>query len=94
MAFNVVMREMDDHTKNFSFLMRENGTWELAPAYDLTGFHFSVDDPARFDRENRHALSVNGKFSAITDADLLAVGEKYGLGTAKRVLAEVKAACA
>jgi len=92
MAFNVLMREMDDHTKNFSFLMREDGKWELAPAYDLTAFHFSVEDPVRFDWENRHALSVNGKFSAITDADLLAVAERYGLGTAKRVLAEVRAA--
>lgn len=91
MAFNVLIREMDDHTKNFSFLMRENGKWELAPAYDLTGYHFSVEDPDHFDWENRHALSVNGKFSGIGDADLLAVADEYGLGTAKRVLEEVKA---
>ena len=32
MAFNVLADESDDHTKNFSFLMRENGRWELAPA--------------------------------------------------------------
>jgi len=92
MVFNVFVREMDDHTKNFSFLMRENGKWELAPAYDLTGFHFSVEDPKTFDWQNQHALSVNGKFSAITDGDLLSVGEKYGLGTAQRVLAEVRKA--
>ena len=42
--------------------------------------------------QNRHALSVNGKFSSITDGDILAVGERYGLGTANRILAEVKAA--
>lgn len=92
MAFNVLNHEIDDHTKNFSFIMRENGAWELAPAYDLTGVHFTAAD-SRFDEwQNRHALSVNGKFSSITDDDILAVGQRYGLGTAKRVLAEVKAA--
>ena len=90
MAFNVYNREMDDHTKNFSFLMREGGRWELAPAYDLTGCHFSPDDSAWGDWQNQHALSVNGKFSHITDDDILSVGERYGIGTASKVLACVK----
>ena len=92
MAFNVSIGETDDHTKNFSFLMREGGAWELAPAYDLTGCHFSAVDPKWNDRTNQHALSVNGKFSGISDKDLLAVGERYGLGTAPKALAEIKAA--
>ena len=92
MAFNVSIGETDDHTKNFSFLMREGGAWELAPAYDLTGCHFSAVDPKWNDWTNQHALSVNGKFSGISDKDLLAVGERYGLGTAPRALAEIKAA--
>ena len=94
MAFNVYNREMDDHTKNISFLMREGGTWELAPAYDLTGCHFSADDSGWSDWQNQHALSVNGKFARITDDDLLLVGERYGLGTAPKVLAQVKSAFA
>ena len=94
MAFNVHNREMDDHTKNFSFLMREGGPWELAPAYDLTGCRFSADDSLWSDWQNQHALSVNGKFSRITDDDLLLVGERYGLGTAPKVLAQVKSAFA
>lgn len=89
MAFNVCSNEIDDHTKNFSFMMKEDGVWRLAPAYDLTGFHFS-DGDAAYDRwQNQHALSVNGKFSGITDEDMLAVGEKYAIGTAPKVLAEV-----
>ena len=36
MAFNVMARNCDDHTKNFSFLLRKGVAWELAPAYDLT----------------------------------------------------------
>ena len=90
MAFNVYNKEMDDHTKNFSFLMREGGAWELAPAYDLTGSHFSATDSDWGDWQNQHALSVNGKFSRITDDDILLVGERYGLGTAPKVLAQVK----
>lgn len=91
MAFNVYNRETDDHTKNFSFMMDGNGAWELSPAYDLTGAHFSADDPAFDEWQNRHALSVNGKFSSIDDDDIIAVGERYGLGTAPHVLEEVKA---
>ena len=90
MAFNVYNREMDDHTKNFSFLMSEDGRWRLAPAYDLTGCHFSAVDSQFDDWQNQHALSVNGKFSRISDDDILAVGEKYAVGTASKVLSGVR----
>ena len=92
MAFNVLIEEVDDHTKNFSFLMREGGVWELAPAYDLTGYHFSVEDKDIEAWSNPHVLSVNGKTGLITDDDLLAVAERFGIGTAKRALGEVKEA--
>ena len=39
---------------------------------------------------NPHVLSVNGKTGLITDEDLLAVAERFGIGTAKRVLREIK----
>ena len=90
MAFNVYIEEVDDHTKNFSFLMREGGGWELAPAYDLTGYHFSVEDKDFEGWANPHVLSVNGKTSVIRDEDLLAVADRFGLGTARRALAEIK----
>ena len=61
-------------------------------SYDLTGCHFSAVGPKWNDRTNRHALSVNGKFSGTSDKDFLAVGERYGLGTTPRTLAEIKAA--
>lgn len=35
-VFNVLAHNRDDHSKNFSFLMDEQGNWMLAPAYDLT----------------------------------------------------------
>lgn len=35
-VFNVLAHNRDDHSKNFSFLMDEDGRWILSPAYDLT----------------------------------------------------------
>ena len=47
-AFNVYAHNRDDHTRNFAFLMEADGTWKLAPAYDLTfsagpGGHHTTD---------------------------------------------------
>lgn len=88
-AFNVCIDECDDHTRNFSFLLKEGGAWELAPAYDLTGSSFPPDDPWSA-HGGQHQLSVNGKFSKITDDDLLKVADRFAIGTAPRVLKEVK----
>ena len=90
MVFNVLEGEHDDHTKNISFIMQEGGRWSLAPAYDLTGRHDSVGDNAFSEWANRHALSVNGKFSSIGDADMVAVGERYGIGNAQSILEEMR----
>lgn len=35
-VFNVLSHNRDDHSKNFSFLMEDCGTWRVSPAYDLT----------------------------------------------------------
>lgn len=90
MAFNVAIGECDDHTKNFSFIMERKAGWRLAPAYDLTGSHHSVSDVAFREWSNRHALSVNGKFSSIGDEDMLSVGAYFGIGNAKAILKEVR----
>lgn len=92
MAFNVYADESDDHSKNFSFRLKEGGRWALAPAYDLTGGVPPEAPPgdARRQWENCHALSINGKQSNITDEDLLAVAARYGIGTAPGVLASIK----
>ena len=36
MVFNILSNNTDDHNKNFSFVMNEDGSWRLAPAYDIT----------------------------------------------------------
>ena len=35
-VFNVLAHNRDDHARQFGFLMERDGTWRLAPAYDLT----------------------------------------------------------
>ena len=35
-VFNVFAHNRDDHSKNFSYLMDEEGKWVLSPAYDVT----------------------------------------------------------
>ena len=35
-AFNVMAKNCDDHTKNFAFLLKQGHSWQLAPAYDVT----------------------------------------------------------
>ena len=86
-AFNVMAANCDDHTKNVSFLRREGGGWELAPAYDVT-HAFNPKGAWTY----QHLLSVNGKFSGITRDDLLAVAAQFGIGTAAKVVSEVAAA--
>ena len=66
MVFNVMSRNVDDHSKNFTFCMTSDGVWRLSPAYDLT---FSVDLAAPA-YANRHSLTINGKNEGITLEDL------------------------
>jgi serine/threonine-protein kinase HipA len=86
-AFNVMAANCDDHTKNISFLLREGSAWELAPAYDVI-YAFNP----RGEWTCQHLMSVNGKFTDIVRDDLLAVADRFGVGTAPQVLKQVNAA--
>jgi serine/threonine-protein kinase HipA len=87
MAFNVMAKNCDDHSKNFAFRLQKGGTWELAPAYDVTHAH----NP-RGEWTYQHLLSVNGRFSGITRADLLAEADRFGVRRPQDALKEVRTA--
>jgi serine/threonine-protein kinase HipA len=87
MAFNVMSRNYDDHTKNFSFLLKQRQRWGLAPAYDMTHAH----NP-RGKWTYQHLMSVNGKFDGITRADLLAEADRFGVPRAEAAISDVRAA--
>lgn len=89
MVFNVAGANRDDHTKNLSFLLPQDGRWQLAPAYDLTFAHSSI---GRWTQ--RHQMTVNGRTEGIGVSDLHAVGERNDVPAYRRVVREVLAAVA
>jgi serine/threonine-protein kinase HipA len=84
MVFNVIARNCDDHTKNFSFLLRQGGKWELAPAYDICHAYRPGSEWV-----SQHALSINGKRKEITKADLLVIGESNRCKKASEIISEM-----
>ena len=84
MVFNIAACNRDDHTKNFSFLLPENGNWKLAPAYDITHAHSLVSGWTL-----NHQMSVNGKFDAINLQDLRIVGDQQLIPGYRQIISEV-----
>ncbi len=88
MVFNVLGCNVDDHSKNFSFLMDKQGVWSLAPAYDML-FTVDLDGPKYL---NRHSLSVGIKTDGITINDLCAFAHENDISQPEAVIDEVKSA--
>lgn len=84
MVFNVIARNCDDHTKNFSFLLRQGGKWELAPAYDMCHAYRPGSEWV-----SQHALSINGKRKDITREDLLVIGKSIRCKKASEIVDEI-----
>ena len=74
-VMNVVGGNVDDHNKNFSFLMEDDGVWHTAPAYDFT---FSVD-PSAPGYVNRHSMTVCNRNCDIGRGDLLELAKRYNI---------------
>ena len=64
-VFNVVFNNRDDHCKNFSFLMSQNGQWKLAPAYDVT----FCEGPGGY-----HQMDIMGEALDITRSAIVKLG--------------------
>ena len=84
MVFNVIARNCDDHTKNFSFILKQGGKWELSPAYDLCHAYRPGSEWV-----SQHALSINGKRKEITKADLLVIGKSIRCKKASEIVDEI-----
>jgi serine/threonine-protein kinase HipA len=85
MAFNVMARNCDDHTKNHAFRLKQDGRWELAPAYDVT-HAYNPNGEWTY----QHLMSVNGKFDGITRDDLMVVAKRFGVVGARDALVQVR----
>ena len=88
MVFNVMGGNVDDHVKNFSFMMEPDGVWHITPAYDVT-FTTNLDGTVL---ENAHSMSIQGKFEDITEEDLKLFARQNGIKNAGRIIDEVCAA--
>ncbi|MDT0540120.1 type II toxin-antitoxin system HipA family toxin [Croceitalea sp. P059] len=84
MVFNVLATNYDDHTKNFSFLLKKGEAWQLAPAYDLC---FSFDPSNHW--VNKQTLSVNGKRLKITKEDLMTIAKDNNIKRGSKIIDEV-----
>lgn len=69
-VFNVLSHNRDDHSKNFSFLMDNQGNWTVSPAYDLT---FS-SGPA-----GEHSTMIMGEGKNPTKKHLLKLAGTVGI---------------
>jgi serine/threonine-protein kinase HipA len=87
MVFNVMARNCDDHTKNFSFMMDKTGQWKLAPAFDVC--HAFRPGSSWV---SQHSLSINGKRMNISRNDLLQVAKKMNIKKADAIIDQVHAA--
>ena len=72
LVFNVLACNCDDHSKNFSYMLRRGGKWQLAPAYDL---NFVVDTAMGYPAQV-HQLSVGGQAASIDRQSLLRCAER------------------
>lgn len=84
-VFNILGDNLDDHNKNFSFIMYKDGAWHASPAYDMcftydiTGIGFA----------NSHELTLGGKDKGITKEDLLTFGKTNDIRNAAAVIDEI-----
>jgi serine/threonine-protein kinase HipA len=84
MVFNVLATNYDDHTKNFSFIMKKDENWRLAPAYDLC---FSFDPNNHW--VNKQTLSVNGKRLGISKEDLMTIANDNNIKKGEKIIEEI-----
>jgi len=82
-VFNVMGVNRDDHAKNFSFVLPEHGSWQLAPAYDVTHSNWGGE------WTQTHQMSVNGRFEGISLDDLRTLGDLHEVPGIESVLQEV-----
>lgn len=82
MTMNVLGGNVDDHNKNFSFMMGDDGVWSISPAYDYT---FSVDASAP-GYVNRHSMTINNKTYDIGRNDLLSIASAFSIKGAESII--------
>ena len=84
-AFNIYSHNMDDHSKNFSWLMDDSGKWTFAPAYDLTYSSTGMGE---------HSTRVNGEGANPGRKDIVELAKKFSINKPEKIIDQVQAAIA
>ena len=87
MVFNILANNTDDHNKNFSFIMNEDGTWRLSPAYDIT---YIIDNGGFLPNED-HCLYIRAKLRNITRDDAIQFARDNGIRRPDSIIRDVVA---
>ena len=87
MVFNILANNTDDHHKNFTFIMHEDGSWRLSPAYDVT---YIIDTGGYLPNED-HCLYVRAKLRNITRDDAIQFARDNGIRRPDAIIRDVVA---
>lgn len=85
MVFNVLANNTDDHNKNFSFIMNEDGNWRLSPAYDIT----YILNTGGFQPTEEHCLFIRAKIRNITREDAIQFARGNGIRRPDAIIKDV-----
>ncbi len=85
MVFNVLANNTDDHNKNFSFIMNEDGNWRLSPAYDIT----YILNIGGFQPAEEHCLFIRAKIRNITREDAIQFARDNGIRRPDAIIKDV-----
>lgn len=85
MVFNVLANNTDDHNKNFSFVMSEDGTWHLSPAYDMT----YIFDSGGFLPNEEHCMYIRAKLRDITRDDVIRFAKDNGIRRPDAIIRDI-----
>lgn len=84
MIFNYIMRNQDDHAKNFSFLMNKNEKWFFSPAYDLM-----YNNGKKFTYE--HKMLFNSKLGKVAKKeDFYEIANKFDIKNHKDIIEKIE----
>ncbi|MDP2235873.1 MAG: type II toxin-antitoxin system HipA family toxin [Bacteroidales bacterium] len=84
MVFNVMAKNCDDHSKNFSFRLKKGERWELSPAYDLC---YSYDPQSIW--VSQQTLSINEKRKNINKNDLMTIANANTIKKGEKIISEI-----
>jgi serine/threonine-protein kinase HipA len=87
MVFNILANNTDDHHKNFTFIIDQQGIWRLSPAYDMT----YIFDTGGYLPNREHCLMIGGKLQGITRDDAIQFARDNGIRRPDAIIRDVVA---